>query len=163
MSTKQLPTTKMKASTVPTFSFPLGEEQEQKESAHMYGIPSIETMAHDHNVNQKLITVTEDKAFICLDKHLKKIGKKRWIHPLSLLTTLLLALATSEFDKLSWISADLLKATFVVSSFVTTGWLIYELMKSGRLKHLAEIIDDIFDELRGVDRLEPQPEYLTVQ
>lgn len=68
---------------------------------------------------------------------------------MSLLLTMLLALATSDFDKLSWVSSELLKATFIVSSCVTASWLIWEIMKDGLRKEVPQAIDDIFRELRA--------------
>lgn len=109
---------------------------------------TLEILAHDYNVNQKLITITEDKTFMCLNRHIRNVGKKRWIQPLSLFITMLLALATSDFNKLTWISSDLLKATFIVSSTVTAGWLIWEVVKDSEQKEIAQVITDIFDELR---------------
>lgn len=111
--------------------------------------PSVKVIAHDYNIKQKLITVTEDKAFICLQRNLKVLGKRRWLHPLSLLLTMLLALATSDFDKLRWMSSELLKATFIVTSSITAVWLIWEIMHDGRLKEIPEAIGDIFAEIRG--------------
>ena len=111
--------------------------------------PSVQVVMHDYNIKQKLITTTEDKTFLCLQRHLQFIGKRRWLHPLSLLLTMLLALATSDFDKLTWVSSELLKATFIVSSCVTAAWLVWEIMHDGRLKEIPQAIDDIFRELRA--------------
>jgi hypothetical protein len=119
--------------------------------------PHIHTSLHDHNITQKLITVTEDKAFICLNRNLRRLGKKRWIHPMSLLISLQLALATSEFNKLPWVSPYLLKAFFIVTSFLTAGWLIWEIMHAGSLRELPDVIEDVFCELRGT----PAKESLT--
>lgn len=104
---------------------------------------------YDVNIDQNLITVTEDKIQLCLAKNLAKIGGKRWLHPLSLLSSLLLALATSEFDKLAWVSSELLRAIFIVSSMITAGWLIWEIMNASRTKEVPAAIDDIFRDLRG--------------
>jgi hypothetical protein len=111
--------------------------------------PTIHIVAHDHNIKQKLLTITEDKTFLCLQRNLQTIGKRRWLHPLSLLLTMLLALATSDFNKLTWVSSELLKATFVVSSCITASWLIWEIMQDGRLKEIPQAIDDIFREMRA--------------
>ena len=91
------------------------------------------------------MTVTEDKVLICLNRNLKRVGKKSWIQPLSIFMTLLLALATSEFDKLLWINPYLLKATFIVTSCTMAGWLIWEIMHAGMMKAVTQVIDDIFE------------------
>lgn len=109
----------------------------------------LEIGEYDVNINQNLITVTEDKVQLCLNKNLQRIGGKRWLHPLSLLSSLLLALATSEFDKLAWVSSELLRAIFIVSSLITAGWLIWEIMSSGKVKEMPQAIQDIFNDLRG--------------
>lgn len=109
----------------------------------------LEINEYDVNINQNLITVTEDKIMLCLNRNLQRIGRKRWLHPMSLLSSMLLALATSEFDKLTWVSPELLKATFIVSSVITTGWLVWEIMRAGELKQAPQVIDEIFRDLRG--------------
>ena len=111
--------------------------------------PDIAVVAHNYNIKQRLITVTEDKTFLCLNKNLRFIGKRKWIHPLSLLVTMLLALATSDFDRLPWMNAELLKATFIVCSGIATAWLIWEIIHDGRLKEIPQAIDDIFREFRA--------------
>ena len=68
---------------------------------------------------------------------------------MSLFISLLLALATSEFDKLTWISPYLLKATFIVAAILTAGWLVWEIMHAGKLKEIPLVVKDIFEELRG--------------
>jgi hypothetical protein len=143
-----------KKSSDSLFAFPTAEE---KTAA------PLQAVTHDMNINQKLVTVTEDKMLLCLNRHLKNIGQRRWVQPLSLLATLLLALATSEFDKLRWVSADLLTATFIVSSFVTAGWLVWAIMHTSRLRELPQVVDDICEELRGQREDETPGERLTIR
>lgn len=130
------------------FSFP-SDHTGVSAHAPQYAVPAAKVIAHDYNITQKLITVTEDKALICLQRNLKVLGRRRWLHPLSLLLTMLLALATSDFDKLQWMSSELLKATFIVTSTITAAWLIWEIMHEGKLKEVPEAISDIFAELRN--------------
>jgi len=117
--------------------------------ASEHAVPAAKVISHDYNIAQKLITVTEDKALICLQRNLKSLGRRRWLHPLSLLITMLLALATSDFDKLLWMSSELLKSTFIVTSMITAGWLVWEIMHDGELKEIPEAVSDIFAELRS--------------
>ena len=131
------------------FLFPSNGHGGENQLSEPYPFSTVRTTVHDENTVQKLVTVTEDKMLICFNKHLRRIGKKRWVHPLSLLATLLLALATSEFDKLHWMSAELLRALFILSSVITAAWLIWEVMHAGRMKELPDVVDDIFGELRG--------------
>tara|TARA_B100000315_G_scaffold189742_1_gene179650 strand:- start:355 stop:804 length:450 start_codon:yes stop_codon:yes gene_type:complete len=131
------------------FPFPSEASAGPAASASEVAVPAAKVIAHDYNITQKLITVTEDKAFICLQRNLKALGRRRWLHPLSLLLTMLLALATSDFDKLRWMSSELLKATFIVTSSITAAWLIWEIMHEGKLKEMPEAIGDIFAELRS--------------
>ncbi|KKW38646.1 hypothetical protein A2454_02740 [Candidatus Peribacteria bacterium RIFOXYC2_FULL_55_14] len=130
------------------FPFSAANHTGMSEHIPLAPVPSVKVIAHNYNVTQKLITVTEDKALICLQRNLKMLGKRRWIHPLSLLITMLLALATSDFSKLTWMSSELLKATFMVTSSLTAAWLVWEIMHEGKLKELPEAISDIFVELR---------------
>ncbi|PIR52717.1 hypothetical protein COU76_04905 [Candidatus Peregrinibacteria bacterium CG10_big_fil_rev_8_21_14_0_10_49_10] len=133
----------------PHFPFPHHNHTGIMQEAPEGKVPAAKVIAHDYNITQKLITITEDKAFICLQRNLKALGKRRWLHPLSLLITMLLALATSDFNKLTWMSSELLKATFIVTSLITSGWLIWEIMHDGKLKEVPEAIGDIFAELRN--------------
>ena len=129
------------------FTFSNGDRTDQFEIREEG--PSIRTLGHDHNIDQKLITVTEDKTLICLRRNLRNLGTKRWVHPLSLLLSLLVALATSDFDKLSWLNSELLRATFIVSASITAGWLIWEVVNASKMKDITDAISDIFQDLRG--------------
>lgn len=132
-----------------SFSFPSMTNGDSPSSFLLESKEPVRIVQHNCNTGQKLMTVTEDKVLICLNRNLKRVGRKGWIHPFSLLMTLLLALATSEFNKLTWISPNLLKALFIVTSCSMTGWLIWEIMHSGKMKSLTNVINDIFDELKG--------------
>ncbi|PIQ76963.1 hypothetical protein COU78_06590 [Candidatus Peregrinibacteria bacterium CG10_big_fil_rev_8_21_14_0_10_49_24] len=129
--------------------FPFPRQTDVTDHMAQASNPSVKVIAHDYNITQKLITITEDKALICLQRNLRVLGKRKWLHPLSLLLTMLLALATSDFNKLRWMSSELLQATFMVTSTITAGWLIWEIMHEGRLKEVPEAISDIFAEIRG--------------
>ena len=146
--TSEIPNRELSKEKSP-FPFPSQNSSGINDNIPQTTVPAVKVIAHDYNITQKLITVTEDKALICMQRNLKVLGKRRWIHPLSLLITMMLALATSDFDKLVWMSSELLKATFMVTSTLTASWLIWEIMHEGKLKEVPEAISDIFSELRN--------------
>mgnify|MGYP004007275127 FL=1 len=51
------------------------------------------------NTNQRLIIVTQDKTLLTLKRNIAQLGKKEWIAPLSTLSTIMIALITSNFKR----------------------------------------------------------------
>ncbi|MBU2259701.1 hypothetical protein KKC44_03780, partial [Patescibacteria group bacterium] len=102
------------------------------------------------NTNQKLIVVTHDKTLLCLKRNISRLGKNGWIAPLSTVTTIILALITSDFKTALWLGPSEWKAMFVISGFLSTGWLAFMLKKSVRSKTTNEVTYDIVQQLGGV-------------
>jgi len=101
------------------------------------------------NTNQKLIVVTHDKTLLCLKRNIAKLGKNEWIAPLSTVTTIFIALLTSDFKTALWLGPAEWKAMFVISGFLSTGWLAFMLKKSVRSKTTNEVTYDIVQQLGG--------------
>ncbi|MCF7844207.1 MAG: hypothetical protein K9M03_00060 [Kiritimatiellales bacterium] len=101
------------------------------------------------NTNQKLIVVTHDKTLLCLKRNIAKLGKHEWVAPLSTVTTIIIALITSDFKKALWLGPSEWKAMFVISGFLATGWLSVTLKKAIRSKTTNEVTYDIVKQLGG--------------
>lgn len=99
------------------------------------------------NTNQRLIIVTQDKTLLTLKRNIAKLGKKEWIAPLSTLSTILIALITSNFKTALGLGASEWRAIFIVCGFVSTGWLANSLRHSMGAKSFNEVIRDIVYEL----------------
>ena len=99
------------------------------------------------NTDQRMIVVTQDKILLCLKRNISKLGKREWIAPLSTVLTILLALITSDFQGALGLGPSEWRAIFVISGFITTGWLAYTLKKGLGAKNMNDIIYDIVHEL----------------
>ena len=99
------------------------------------------------NTNQRLIIVTQDKTLLTLQRNIAKLGKKEWIAPLSTLSTIMIALITSNFKKALGLGPAEWRAIFIVCGFIACGWLAATLKKSIRSKGFHEVIQDIVFEL----------------
>ena len=99
------------------------------------------------NTNQRLIIVTQDKTLLTLKRNIAKLGKKEWIAPLSTLSTILIALITSNFKSALGIGSSEWRAIFIVCGFISTGWLVASLKHSMGAKSFNEVIHDIVYEL----------------
>jgi len=99
------------------------------------------------NTNQRLIIVTQDKTLLTLKRNIAKLGKKEWIAPLSTLSTIMIALITSNFKSALGLGASEWRAIFIVCGFVSAGWLLVSLKNSMGAKTFNEVIHDIVYEL----------------
>lgn len=99
------------------------------------------------NTDQKLIVVTQDKILLTLKKNLSLLGRKEWLAPLSTVTTILLALITSNFKFALGLGPEEWRAIFIVSGLIAIGWLSYAIRKAMNAKGFNEVIVDIVYEL----------------
>lgn len=99
------------------------------------------------NTNQRLIVVTQDKTLLTLKRNIAKLGKKEWIAPLSTLTTILIALITSNFKRALGLGPAEWRAIFIVCGFLAAGWLIVSLKRAIGSHSFHEVITNICYEL----------------
>ena len=99
------------------------------------------------NTNQRLIVVTQDKTLLTLKRNIAKLGKKEWIAPLSTLTTILIALITSNFKRALGLGPEEWRAIFIVCGFISWGWLVLSVRREIGSKSFHEVISNICYEL----------------
>ncbi len=99
------------------------------------------------NTNQRLIVVTQDKTLLTLKRNIAKLGKKEWIAPLSTLSTIMIALITSNFKRALGLGPSEWRAIFIVCGCITFGWLCAALKRSIGARSFHEVIQDIVFEL----------------
>lgn len=104
------------------------------------------------NTDQKVIVVTQDKTLLCLKRNLAKLGKREWIAPLSTVLTIMTSLITADFRYALGLSSAEWRAIFIVSGFVTTGWLAYSIRKAVQAKSFHEVVSDIVCDLAAQKR-----------
>ncbi len=106
------------------------------------------------NTNQRLIIVTQDKALLTLKRNIAQLGKKEWIAPLSTVTTILLALITSNFKFALGLGPAEWRAIFIVCGFIATGWLAASVKRSLGSKAFHEVIANTCYELGAREKCE---------
>ena len=95
------------------------------------------------NIEQRLIQITEDKLTLVLNEHLEFIeSKNSWFAPLGILLTLIVVFATTTF-KSAFFSADTWQAIFVISTVLTTLWLIKSIYKAIKAQSVSDVISKI--------------------
>ena len=99
------------------------------------------------NTNQRLIIVTQDKTLLTLKRNIAQLGKREWIAPFSTLTTILIALVTSNFKRAIGLGPAEWRAMFIVSGLISAGWLAFALKKAMKAKNFHDVITDICFEL----------------
>ncbi len=104
------------------------------------------------NTDQRLIVVTQDKTLLCLKRNLARLGKKDWVAPLSTVLTILISLITSNFRPALGLGPAEWRAMFIVSGFITTGWLAFTLHRAIHAKTFHEIVRDVILELSAQKR-----------
>lgn len=97
-----------------------------------------------------MVTTTWDRLYVKLDPHIQLLSKERsWMSALSLVLTLILALCTSEFKPFMGMSADTIKALFVLALFIAIVYFIYTVINAlkSRKETLTNIVNDVFENM----------------
>ncbi|MCA9370877.1 MAG: hypothetical protein KC680_02875 [Candidatus Peregrinibacteria bacterium] len=114
-------------------------EEDNDLEAHIVGI--------HQNTNQRLIIVTQDKTLLTLKRNIARLGKKEWIAPLSTLSTIMIALITSNFKRALGLGPAEWRAIFIVCGIISFGWFMGAMKRSMSSKSFHEVISDICFEL----------------
>jgi hypothetical protein len=102
------------------------------------------------NTDHTLIVVSEDKARLCLGKHVAMAGKRNeWLAPASLLVSLIATLTAAEFRDALLMSKALWKAVFLVTSLVCLGWLVRSLFRRGKVPDDDGLVESIVSKLKS--------------
>lgn len=99
------------------------------------------------NTKQELIQISEDKLKLILIEHGTLLEKKgSWVTPFSILLTILIVFATTEFKKF-YFDASTWQAFFLFISLATFIWLLKN------LKHafVSKGVNDVVDTIKGVN------------
>jgi hypothetical protein len=97
------------------------------------------------NLEQSVISVTEDKIRICLMNYLQYLNARgSWITPLGIFLTVIITLLTTDFKDF-YLSKNTWQAIFVISSVVSLVWLAITI----KLRPKHRTIEDIINELKG--------------
>tara|TARA_Y100000310_G_scaffold293648_1_gene323392 strand:- start:184 stop:738 length:555 start_codon:yes stop_codon:yes gene_type:complete len=99
------------------------------------------------NTDQRLILVTQDKTLLTLKRNIARLGKREWIAPLSTLTTIMIALITSNFKQALGLGPAEWRAIFIVCGFIAAGWLFTALKHSINSDSFHDVISNICYEL----------------
>lgn len=100
------------------------------------------------NVAQEVIVTTEDRATLCLMRHRSALEtKSQWVAPASLLAAIVATLVTSEFHDFLRIPREVWHALFLVTLFLSVGWLIASLIRIF-MKRKARSIEAIIAALK---------------
>jgi hypothetical protein len=105
---------------------------------------SVPVTSRHINVDQALLTITEDRLRLVLNQHLRNMEARfSWIAPLGILISIIVTLATTDFkefvlDPPTW------RAIFILSGILTGTWLIRSLVRAMR----SESVEDVIEKLR---------------
>lgn len=102
------------------------------------------------NVDQALIITTEDKLRINLNEHVNNMERsKSWIAPLGILTTIIIALITTDIKKDVFLfSPDTWQAIFIICAIISFFWLVITIRNAWK----CENIDDLIKRLKTGSR-----------
>jgi hypothetical protein len=97
------------------------------------------------NTSQEIIVITEDKAQLCLHKHLSAIeGRRDWQTPAAVLLTLGLSLLTADihdfiFPKAAW------QAVYMIAALLVVVWLIVAFFRLVKRHTVEDLITEMKD------------------
>lgn len=99
------------------------------------------------NIKTDLIKITRDKLENILLKYLNdSIKRTSWVTPCSLFFTFLIALLTTTFNDNRFISADTMKAIFIILCGASLIWAIVEIVnaiRKGKKQSIENLIEKI--------------------
>jgi hypothetical protein len=126
-----------------------GGEQPRTTRRNSYSVPGNSYISEWYlNVRTDEITITHDKLEnILIKSYAKHLWRTAWINPLSLLMTLGLSFATSDFKSSAFgLDASTWRAFFMtvaLGAFVWLLWTLFKLMKHWRGSSIDALIDRI--------------------
>ena len=95
------------------------------------------------NVEQNLITITEDRLRLRLMEHASALERKRaWVAPLGISIAIGLALLTSEFKNFG-LPSSAWQAMFWMIEVAATVWLCVEVVRAIRAPKIDDLIERI--------------------
>jgi hypothetical protein len=102
------------------------------------------------SVAQILISTTEDRARLALEREFRKAGDRQaWLAPGGILLTLVITLVTSEqFQDRLGLSKHTWEAIFVVAAVVVGIWLVRAAVRAWTAPTQEEMIDNVLDSLK---------------
>lgn len=103
-----------------------------------------------NNTSTSLINITVDKLKLILTDHIKRVEKSTlWQVPLSLFVTILIVLCTAEFKSALGLEKSVWQALFIISGFLSAGWLLWSLFKFKQMLTIDELVNKIIDKQSG--------------
>lgn len=100
------------------------------------------------NVRQKIIVVTEDKAYLCLQRHVERMGRKQeWIAPAGLALSLLATLVAATFQNF-FLPAATWQALFILAFFGSLVWLARAAWAAFQCPSMRDVISELKEESR---------------
>ena len=95
-------------------------------------------------LSSELIFTSEDKIRLSLMKHEDRLGRKNaWATPLGILSTVVVALITSDFHEFLF-PGPTWQAVFLLSAVITGAWLL----SAGLRSKVSASIDDVVAEIK---------------
>lgn len=95
------------------------------------------------NLPTTVIVIAEDRATICLQRHLGHMERRNeWHTPAGLVISLALTLATAEFRNTLFLEAPVWKAIFVLCTIASIFWLVKALVHLKKSRTVDDLIAD---------------------
>lgn len=100
------------------------------------------------NVRQHLIIVTADKAHLCLQRNIHRMGQSRdWWTPAGIALSMTLALVTATFNNFI-LPAATWQALSVLILVLSLIWLVYALWHRPRCPTIEEVVQELREETK---------------
>jgi len=115
-----------------------------KSNINIGSIEGLVNVSEVHlNVSQEVIVTTEDKIYLSLEKHLKKMEKKRaWVTPLGLTLSFTLTLITSDFKNMLFGPA-VWQAFFIIGAVASFIWLLFSIKDALSSARIEDVIAEL--------------------
>lgn len=118
--------------------------------------PKLEKVLSDHiihvNVENSTVLVSEHTLRRHIQNHKNAvIAQYKWLTPFSIVITLVTVLLTTEFIDTKVLSKATIEALFLLCTFLSIGWLSWELAKIGKYRKYATE-ENLMDEIKKIEK-----------
>jgi hypothetical protein len=112
-------------------------------------VPPPQAITVAQNTDQTIIIVSEDRARLCIGKHIAMAGRRiEWVAPAGLLVTLVATLVAADFKDIL-LPKSVWMAMFILAAIGCGLWLIASLQRRGKIPDDEKLLDAIVSRLKA--------------
>jgi hypothetical protein len=131
-------------------STPGGGRSDDLEIRNSDFVQKVDVQKHHFNIDQTLLTITEDKIRIVLTEEREALrGRLDWVEPLALVVALSSALVATDFQDKYGLPSSGWETIFWIATIASAIWFAYTVRLSLRRPSPNKAVDQVLERFRG--------------